>query len=70
MTFPYVNFTSPGNDLKGRIGSFIFLKNQSYRYDHGLSLKMVLYSTTLTVTGTVTQSSDQRLKFSEQPLVN
>ena len=34
------------------------------------TLRMMLKTTVLTVYGTVTPSSDKRLKFNDQPLVN
>ena len=64
----YIDFTSPNSDTKGRfqfnMGTSIFAWYMMY------SERMSLSTAGLTVQGTVTPSSDKRLKFNEKPLVN
>ena len=65
----YIDFTTVGVDNKGRY-SYALSSNQYDWTVNGGSSKMALAASGLTVVGTITPSSDKRLKFNKQPLVN
>ncbi|MFM7982458.1 MAG: hypothetical protein ACKPKO_24365 [Candidatus Fonsibacter sp.] len=70
----FIDFTTPSQNFKGRMiyehfnvtsqGEFRWNKNRSG------TTKMTLNTTGLTVNGTVTPSSDSRLKFNSKSLAN
>ncbi|MFM7981283.1 MAG: hypothetical protein ACKPKO_18405, partial [Candidatus Fonsibacter sp.] len=65
--FQYIDFTSPGTDFKGRI-IYGYGFNDFQFWISSISTtaaRMTLNSTGLNVVGTVTSSSDERLKFNE-----
>ena len=64
----YIDFTSPNVDSKG---SFQFnMGTPKFSWYMTTSERMILTTSGLTVQGSVTPTSDKRLKFNEKPLVN
>ncbi|MFM7984907.1 MAG: hypothetical protein ACKPKO_36860 [Candidatus Fonsibacter sp.] len=62
----YIDFTSPGVDLKGRI-IYGFGSNDFQFWSNSVTTaKMTLNSSGLSVGGTFVSASDKRLKFNEQ----
>ncbi|MFM7980670.1 MAG: tail fiber domain-containing protein, partial [Candidatus Fonsibacter sp.] len=69
-----IDLTTPGNDFKGRLlyEHFPSIGQGEFRWkiNGSATTKMTLNTTGLTVDGTVTPSSDSRLKFNFKTLTN
>ncbi|MFM7979081.1 MAG: hypothetical protein ACKPKO_07160, partial [Candidatus Fonsibacter sp.] len=60
----YIDFTSPGVDFKGRI-IYGWSNDFQFQINSSGTAKMTLNSTGLSVSGTVSTTSDKRFKFNE-----
>ena len=66
----YIDFTSPGIDMKARLQYTISTARYDWLLGGSFDSRMWLQTTGLTVNGTISPTSDKRLKFNEKPLSN
>ncbi|MFM7988040.1 MAG: tail fiber domain-containing protein, partial [Candidatus Fonsibacter sp.] len=66
-TLQYIDFFTPASDYRARI---FYYNSSSDFINASLTVNMTLNTTGLTVNGTITPSSDSRLKFNAKSLTN
>ena len=66
----YIDCSSPGVDMRARLQYTISTARYDWLLGGSFTSRMWLETAGLTVNGTITPSSDKRLKFNDKPIVN
>ncbi|MFM7982651.1 MAG: hypothetical protein ACKPKO_25345, partial [Candidatus Fonsibacter sp.] len=66
----FIDFANPGSDFKGRFSFLTGTSNYFEWYILSSGVRMTLSLSGLSVVGTVSQTSDKRLKFNDKPLLH
>ncbi|MFM7983206.1 MAG: tail fiber domain-containing protein [Candidatus Fonsibacter sp.] len=66
----YIAFSSPGADMRARLQYTVSPARYDWLLGGRFESRMWLQTTGLTVNGTISPTSDKRLKFNEKPLSN